>query len=55
LLAAAETEARRNGVRALHLLVAPGNRVAEELYRAAGFVASPRVMMTKPLDHEPGA
>lgn len=47
LMKTAEHEARSNGVVALHLLVAPGNRAAESLYRRAGFSASPRVMMTE--------
>lgn len=49
LLEAAEGEAIRQDVRALHLLVLPNNRVAEALYRRMGFVASPRTMMTKAL------
>jgi len=49
LLHAAEREARTHDARALHLLVAPENHAAQALYRARGFEASPRIMMTKPL------
>jgi GNAT superfamily N-acetyltransferase len=47
LLDVAETEARRHGVAALHLLVLPENEKARALYGKRGFEASPRIMMTK--------
>ena len=41
-------ELRARGVHALHLQVRPENP-AMRLYRRSGFVASPRVVMTRPL------
>jgi len=49
LLAAAERDARENDVRALHLVVRPENPNAIALYGSAGFVTSPRRVMTKML------
>jgi len=47
-LAELVAEMDRNGVGALHLLVRPDNP-ARRLYERAGFVASPRVVMTRTL------
>lgn len=47
-LAALPDELRARGVRALHLQVRPDNP-ARRLYERVGFVASPRVVMTKRL------
>jgi ribosomal protein S18 acetylase RimI-like enzyme len=47
LLKAAEKEARRCSVKALHLLVSPQNRAARALYAGVGFMESPRITMTK--------
>jgi ribosomal protein S18 acetylase RimI-like enzyme len=47
LLAAAEVEAARNDVGALHLLVLPDNDRARALYAKVGYAVSPRIMMTK--------
>jgi ribosomal protein S18 acetylase RimI-like enzyme len=44
-----ETELRRRDVRALHLGVRPENP-ARRLYERSGFVASPRVVMTRVFD-----
>ena len=49
LLREAEANARRNGTRALHLVVRPVNEAAMALYRHAGFDVIPRVLMTKVL------
>ncbi|WP_437321831.1 GNAT family N-acetyltransferase [Sorangium sp. So ce385] len=49
LLASAEAMAVAEDARALHLLVRPDNTRAIALYRASGFVQTPRVMMTKDL------
>jgi ribosomal protein S18 acetylase RimI-like enzyme len=50
LLAAAEAEARRNDVRALHLEVDHENLQASGLYGRLGYRAHPRHLMTKWLD-----
>jgi ribosomal protein S18 acetylase RimI-like enzyme len=47
-LAELVTEMKRHAVGALHLLVRPDNP-ARRLYERAGFVASPRVVMTRTL------
>ena len=44
-----DTELRRRDIRALHLGVLPDNP-ARRLYERSGFVASPRVFMTRVLD-----
>ena len=44
-----ETELRRHDVRALHLGVLPDNP-ARRLYERSGFVASPRILMTRVFD-----
>jgi ribosomal protein S18 acetylase RimI-like enzyme len=44
-----EVELRRLGVRALHLGVRPDNP-ARQLYERSGFVASPRMVMTRVFD-----
>ncbi|WP_437969995.1 N-acetyltransferase [Sorangium sp. So ce260] len=49
LLVGAEAMAVEEDARALHLLVRPENTRAIALYRASGFVQTPRVMMTKEL------
>lgn len=49
LLEVAERDARAGDVRALHLVVRPDNPNAIALYASAGFVTSPRKVMTKPL------
>jgi len=48
-LALLEGALRERGVRALHLQVRPENP-ARRLYERSGFVASPRVVMTRRLD-----
>src|SRR5262249_40133525 len=47
-----EAELRRRDVRALHLGVLPDNP-ARRLYERSGFVASPRVFMTRDFDRKP--
>jgi ribosomal protein S18 acetylase RimI-like enzyme len=47
LLEAMATRVRGDGARALHLLVSPENKRALGLYRSAGFVDVPRLMMTR--------
>jgi ribosomal protein S18 acetylase RimI-like enzyme len=47
-----EVELRRRDVRALHLGVRPDNP-ARRLYERSGFVASPRVLMTRVFGSEP--
>jgi ribosomal protein S18 acetylase RimI-like enzyme len=52
-----EAELRRRDIRALHLGVRPDNP-ARRLYERSGFVASPRILMTRVLDRnhpEPSA
>ncbi|HEY7529853.1 MAG TPA: GNAT family N-acetyltransferase [Gemmatimonadota bacterium] len=49
LLAVAEGEARRAGVRALHLEVEPGNRRARAVYERAGYADNGRRLATKRL------
>lgn len=49
-LDAALATARAHDARAMHLMVRTDNTPALQLYRAAGFVAPPRVLMTRPLD-----
>lgn len=44
-----EAEARRLGLKALHLVVAPGNRHAQRLYRRQGFQDSDWLFMSRPL------
>ncbi len=45
----AEQSARRQDVRALHLMVRQDNLAAVRLYQRAGYVVPPRVFMSKPL------
>ena len=48
-LAELDQHARAAGVHAVHLAVNPHNAPALALYRAAGYVASPRTLMTRQL------
>jgi ribosomal protein S18 acetylase RimI-like enzyme len=48
-LRAALTLARERGARAIHLMVRTDNEPALRLYRRAGFLAPPRVLLTRPL------
>lgn len=47
LLGEVEKAARRAGVKAVHLMVAPSNHRAHHVYYRAGFRASPRLFLTK--------
>lgn len=49
LIAAIETFARENGVKAIHLIVRRENPNAQRLYRRNDFQFDPRILMTKPL------
>jgi GNAT superfamily N-acetyltransferase len=49
LLRAVEAEARRSGVRRLHLEVERGNDAARRLYLREGFAALGRELLSKPL------
>ena len=49
LLAAAQSEAARRGVRALHVEVGPDNHVARRVYARAGYRDSGRVLLSLPL------
>lgn len=48
-LTAALSLARERGARAIHLMVRTDNEPALRLYRRAGFLAPPRVLLTRPL------
>lgn len=48
-LQAALALAREHGARAIHLMVRTDNEPALRLYRRAGFLAPPRVLLTRPL------
>lgn len=48
-LTAALALARERGARAIHLMVRTDNQPALKLYRRAGFLAPPRVLLTRPL------
>jgi ribosomal protein S18 acetylase RimI-like enzyme len=52
LLEAMATRVRTDGAMALHLLVSPENVLALRLYRGAGFVEVPRLMMTRTFPKE---
>lgn len=52
LLDAIATQVRTDGAMALHLLVSRENTLALRLYRGAGFVEVPRLMMTRTFPKE---
>ena len=52
-LALVEAEARRLGVRALHLEVEQENTAAQAVYRKVGYVDHDRYLMTRPLADDP--
>ncbi len=54
LLESMASRVRGQGARALHLLVSPENHLALQLYRGAGFVEVPRLMMTRTFPKERG-
>jgi ribosomal protein S18 acetylase RimI-like enzyme len=49
LLASAVEALRARDTRAVHLMVSPENERARSMYAEAGFVTSPRIMMTREL------
>jgi ribosomal protein S18 acetylase RimI-like enzyme len=49
LLASLIEALRARDTKAVHLMVRPDNELARSLYVAAGFVVSPRIMMTREL------
>jgi GNAT superfamily N-acetyltransferase len=50
LLAVAQAEAMRRGVRALHVEVGPDNHVARRVYARAGYRDSGHLLLSLPLD-----